>query len=140
MDRLDSQRRSALMAKVKPKNSQIELALRRELWGRGHRYRIHVRELPGTPDIVFTKKKIAVFVDSEFWHGHNWSVREARIGTNRSFWIPKIEATMARDLQVVAKLEALGWRVLRFWGNDIKKRLDWCVAKIESTLQDSKPP
>jgi DNA mismatch endonuclease (patch repair protein) len=122
------------MSNVKPKDSLIELQLRRALWSRGHRYRLHVRTLPGTPDIVFRRFKVAVFVDSEFWHGFDWQSRRDRIGTNRDYWIPKIEATMARDVIVTGQLEAAGWTVLRFWGKRIHKDLYGCVGEIEHAL------
>ena len=110
------------------------MMLRRALWARGYRYRLHVRSLPGTPDIVFRSQKVVVFVDSEFWHGHDWVVRRERIGTNREFWIPKIESTMARDLWVTQTLIDSGWTVLRFWGREIQRNLDGCLSSVEVHL------
>lgn len=69
------------------------------------------------------RKKIAVFCDSEFWHGYNWEERKRDFKSHQEFWIPKIECNMGRDREVTAKLEAEGWTVIRFWGNDIKRKL-----------------
>ena len=111
------------MSRVKNKDSEIELMLRRELWKRNIHYRKNVKTIFGKPDIAFKGKKIAVFVDSEFWHGYDWEHRKDDIKSNRDFWIPKIERTIQRDLEVNAHLESEGWLVLRFWGKEIKKNL-----------------
>ena len=119
------------MSRVKNKDSEIELMLRRELWKRNIRYRKNVKTIFGKPDIAFKGKKIAVFVDSEFWHGYDWEHRKDDIKSNRDFWIPKIERTIQRDLEVNAHLESEGWLVLRFWGKEIKKNLLDCADIIE---------
>ena len=123
------------MKKVKNKDSKIELALRAELWKRGLRYRKNVNSIFGNPDIAFKKYRIAVFCDSEFWHGYNWSERKKDFKSNQEFWIPKIERNMERDKEVTLSLEEAGWTVLRFWGNDIKKNLEQCADQIEATLK-----
>ena len=109
------------MQQVKNKDSKIEVLLRKELWSRGIRYRKNVNRIYGKPDIVFIGKKIAVFCDSEFWHGYNWEERKKDFKSHQEFWIPKIERNMERDAEVTAKLESEGWTVIRFWGNEIKK-------------------
>lgn len=119
------------MKRVKNKNSQIELMLRGELWQRGMRYRKNVSSIIGKPDIVFIKKKIAIFCDSEFWHGFDWENRKKDIKSNQEFWIPKIERNIQRDAEVTKALEGEGWVVLRFWGKDIKKRTKECADAIE---------
>ena len=81
----------------------------------------------GKPDIAFIGKKVAVFCDSEFWHGYNWEERKHDFKSHQEFWIPKIERNMERDKEVTAALEADGWTVLRFWGRDIKKNLSECA-------------
>ena len=111
------------MQQVKNKDSKIEVLLRKELWSRGLRYRKNVNRIYGKPDIVFIGKKIAVFCDSEFWHGYNWEERKKDFKSHQEFWIPKIERNMQRDKEVTAKLESEGWIVLRFWGNEIKKNV-----------------
>ncbi len=85
----------------------------------------------GKPDIVFIGKKIAVFCDSEFWHGYDWENRKKDIKSHQEFWIPKIERTIQRDLEVTEKLQSEGWIVLRFWGNEIKRDVVVCADQIE---------
>jgi DNA mismatch endonuclease (patch repair protein) len=123
------------MQRVRNKDSQIELLLRKELWRRGHRYRKNVNGIEGKPDIVFLGKKVAVFCDSEFWHGYNWEERKDDFKSNRDFWIPKIERNMMRDVTVNAVLEYDGWTVLRFWGRDIKKDVRACADAVEAALR-----
>ena len=124
------------MSRVKNKDSEIELMLRRELWKRNIRYRKNVKTIFGKPDIAFKGKKIAVFVDSEFWHGYDWEHRKDDIKSNRDFWIPKIERTIQRDVEVTARLESEGWLVLRFWGKEIKKNLLECADTIEKAYRE----
>lgn len=124
------------MKQVKSKGSQIETMLMKELWNRGLRYRKNVTRIYGKPDIVFIAKKVAVFCDSEFWHGFNWEERKKDFKTNQEFWIPKIERNIERDKEVTAKLTSQGWTVLRFWGNDIKKHLLECADKIEEAVKN----
>ena len=135
MDRLTPEQRHKNMQAVKNKDSRIERTLRRELWNRGYRYRKNVKTVYGHPDIAFIGKKIAVFCDSEFWHGFDWENRKKEIKSNRDFWIAKIERNIARDIEVNEYLRAQGWIVLRFWGNDIQKNCSECADKIESALR-----
>ncbi len=123
------------MKRVKNKDSEIEVTLRKELWRRGIRYRKNVSKVFGKPDLAFIGKKIAVFCDSEFWHGYDWENKQNEIKTRREFWIPKIERNMARDREVNETLEADGWIVLRFWGKEIKKDVSACAEKIEQALE-----
>ena len=123
------------MHRVKCKDSEIEQLLRKELWRRGFRYQKNVKTIMGKPDIVFKGKKVAVFCDSEFWHGYDWEHRNLEIKSRREFWIPKIERNIERDREVTAVLEADGWIVLRFWGKEIKKNLESCADIIEETLR-----
>ena len=127
------QRRKNMQA-VKNKDSKIELLLRKELWKRGLRYQKNRNDIFGKPDIVFKGKKIAVFCDSEFWHGHNWEERKKDFKSHQEFWIPKIERNIERDAEVTKKLVSDGWTVLRFWGNDIKKKTSQCVDIIEKAV------
>lgn len=122
------------MMRVHNKDSQIELMLRKELWSRGLRYRKNVKGIFGHPDIAFIGKKIAVFCDSEFWHGYNWEERKNDFKSNQDFWISKIERNMERDIEVNRKLETYGWTVLRFWGNDIKKNVALCADAIQKEV------
>ena len=134
MDKHTPEQRRRNMQAVKNKDSQIELLLRLELWSRGLRYRKNVNRIYGKPDIVFIGKKIAVFCDSEFWHGYNWEERKKDFKSHQEFWIPKIERNMERDAEVTAKLESEGWTVLRFWGNEIKKNTAQCTDIIEKAV------
>ena len=125
------------MQQVKNKDSKIEVLLRKELWSRGIRYRKNVNRIYGKPDIVFIGKKVAVFCDSEFWHGYNWEERKKDFKSHQEFWIPKIERNMERDAEVTAKLESEGWTVIRFWGNEIKKNTAQCADIIEKAVHST---
>ena len=135
MDRLTPEQRRKNMRAVKNKGTKIETMLQKELWHRGLRYRKNAKTVYGKPDIVFIGKKVAVFCDSEFFHGYDWEIKSKEIKSNREFWIPKIEKNMQRDKEVTDKLTSEGWTVLRFWGNDIKKHLSQCADIIESVVK-----
>lgn len=134
MDKLTPEQRRRNMQAVKNKDSKIECALRKELWKRGLRYRKNVKSIFGHPDIAFIGKKIAVFVDGEFWHGFDWENRKKDFKSHQTFWIPKIEHNMQRDIEVNEKLHSEGWIVLRFWGSEIKKHIAVCADSIEAAL------
>ena len=136
MDRHTPEQRHKNMAAVKNADSKIEVTLRKELWRRGLRYRKNVTKIVGKPDIVFTGKKIAVFCDSEFWHGYDWENRINTIHTRRDFWIPKIERNMQRDIEVTKTLEEAGWIVLRFWGNEIIKNTEKCADIVQKVWEE----
>ena len=135
MAKKTSEQISFNMKQVKNKDSKIEVLLRKELWSRGIRYRKNVTRIYGKPDIVFIGKKIAVFCDSEFWHGYNWEERKNDFKSHQEFWIPKIERNIERDREVTEKLESEGWTVLRFWGNEIKKNTTHCADIIEKVVR-----
>lgn len=124
------------MQAVKSSGSKIETMLSKALWIRGHRYRKNDRTVFGKPDIVFKRIKVAIFVDSEFWHGKNWRVHKHDHKTNIKYWHNKIEGNIKRDKEVNRKLTEDGWTVLRFWGADIENNLETCVKKIEKTLNE----
>ncbi len=134
MDKLTPEQRHKNMQAVKSKDSQIELLLRQELWKRGLRYRKNVKSVFGHPDIAFIGKKVAVFCDSEFWHGYDWANRKSDIKSNKDFWIAKIERNIARDKEVNDYLTSHGWTVLRFWGKEIQKNVTHCVDMIEKEV------
>ena len=137
MDKHTPEQRRRNMQAVKNKDSQIELLLRQELWSRGLRYRKNVNRIYGKPDIVFIGKKVAVFCDSEFWHGYNWEERKIDFKSHQEFWIPKIERNMERDAEVTARLESEGWTVIRFWGNEIKKNTAQCADINEKAVHST---
>lgn len=138
-DVLTKEQRHKNMKNIKNRDTKIEVLLRKELWNRGYRYRKNVKSLPGTPDIVLTRYRIAIFCDGEFFHGKDWEILKPRLerGDNSEFWISKISKNRERDDAVNKKLLYEGWTVIRFWGNDIKKHLDECVRVIEEAVFDS---
>jgi len=135
MDNHTPEQRRKNMQAVKNKDSKIEIMLRKELWSRGLRYQKNSSKVYGKPDIVFIGKKVAVFCDSEFWHGYDWKNKKNEIKSKREFWMPKIERNMQRDIEVTEKLQSENWIVLRFWGNEIKKNLTECADTIERTIK-----
>ena len=134
MDDLTPEQRKKNMRAIRSKDTTIELALRKALWQRGIRYRKNYKGLIGKPDIVITQYRIAVFCDSDFWHGYDWENRKARIKSNQNYWIPKIERNMKRDREVTAALVEQGWIVLRFWEHTIRKELEECVDDIQEAV------
>jgi DNA mismatch endonuclease, patch repair protein len=124
--------RSKQMGKIRGKNSKPEILLKKELWRHGYRYRTNVKKLPGRPDIVISKFKLAIFVDGEFWHGHQWEEKKEKIKSNRGFWIPKIERNIQRDDEVNEQLDELGWTVIRFWCHKILSDLKGSVLVVEA--------
>lgn len=133
-----SEKSHKMMSKIHGKDTSIELALRKELWRRGYRYRKNLKSLPGSPDIALTKYKIAIFCDSEFFHGKDWDVLKGKLqnGKNPDYWIKKIERNIERDQEKDQKLIAEGWTVIHFWGKEILKNTDECIKVIEETIFD----
>lgn len=140
MDILSKEQRRKNMQNIKAKDTTIEIMLRKALWEKGYRYRKNYKVLPGKPDIVLTKYKIAIFCDGEFFHGKDWEVLKPRLekGNNSEFWISKISRNRERDDEVNKRLLFEGWTVIRFWGNDIKKNVDECVKVVEECIWDIK--
>lgn len=136
MDNHTPEQRRKNMQAVKNKNTKIELMLRKALWARGLRYRKNSSKVFGHPDIVFIGRKVAVFCDSEFWHGYDWENKKNEIKTRQDFWIQKIERNIQRDKEVNDQLKSRGWIVLRFWGNDIKKNVELCADIVQAALED----
>ena len=128
-----------IMSAIKQKDTEPEVLLRKALWRAGLRFRKNYRGLPGKPDIVFTKAKIVVFCDGDFWHGHNWAVRglpsfEEELLSYSSFWKEKLLHNIARDKQVTEMLTNEGWTVLRFWESDIRSNVNKCVEIIKNRI------
>ena len=130
--------RSIIMGKIRGKNTKPELAFRKALYASGYRYRIDYKKLIGKPDIVLKKYKTIIFIDGEYWHGHNWEERKPKVKTNREFWIAKIERNMQRDQEVNAELKRLGYRVFRFWESEINKELNQCLQNVILYLKEQK--
>lgn len=124
------------MRNIRSSDTSIELMLRKELWAKGFRYRKNYTALPGKPDIVLTKYKIAIFCDSEFFHGKDWEVLKPRLeaGNNSEYWKKKILRNMERDDEVNKSLMFMGWTVIRFWGKDILKNCEECIRVIEECI------
>ena len=137
-DDLTPEQRRKNMQAIKSSDTTIELLLRKALWAKGIRYRKNYKGLIGKPDIAITKYKIAVFCDSDYWHGYDWENRNKRIKSNRDYWIPKIERNMKRDKEVSAALEEQGWTVLRFWEWQIRRETDQCVNIILNAVYTKK--
>ena len=137
-DDLTKEQRHKNMQNIKSSDTKIEVLLRKALWQKGYRYRKNYKELPGKPDIVFTKYKIAIFCDSEFFHGKDWEVLKPKLqkGKNPDYWIPKIERNMERDGEKDKALLFAGWTVVHFWGKEILKNTDECVKVIEEIIFD----
>ena len=128
-DRLSKEERSELMSHIRSVNTKPEVALRRALWRRGFRYRVNVKNLPGSPDIVLPKHRTVVFVHGCFWHGHNGCKEYTVPKTNTEFWVNKVARNQERDQEVWRKLEAKGWSVVIVWECELVK------AKFAGTVE-----
>lgn len=140
MDVLTKEQRRKNMQRIKAKDTKIEIILRKALWEKGYRYRKNYDKLPGKPDIVLTKYKIAIFCDGEFFHGKDWEILRPKLekSDNGAFWISKISRNRERDDEINKRLLFEGWTVIRFWGDEIKKHTYDCVKVIEETIFDIK--
>ena len=131
-----------IMSSIPSKGTKPEIMLRKALWRENLRYRVNYKKLPGKPDIVFTKYKVVVFCDGDFWHGHNWAVRgmkslDEELEGYSEYWRKKILRNVVRDQENEYELRALGWTVLRIWESDIKRDLSGCVQTVKEALFDS---
>lgn len=130
-DKLTPEQRSYCMSRVKSKDTSLEKVVRSALFNKGYRFRKHLKDLPGTPDIVFKSKKVVVFVDGDFWHGHNY---EKWKHTLNDYWSNKIERNIARDIKNFKILQENGWTVIRIWEHEIKSDFNNVINKIENAL------
>jgi DNA mismatch endonuclease (patch repair protein) len=136
LDRFTPEQRSAVMRRVPGKNSSAELKLRKLLTRMGLRYRLHRKDLPGSPDVVFPSRKLAVFVHGCFWHGHDCR-RGARMPkANAGYWSAKIARNRARDVQSQAALQAMNWRLLVVWECELKDEAA-LTARLEGALRSA---
>lgn len=137
-DVLTREQRHNNMKNIHGKDTKIEVMLRKALWNSGYRYRKNDKWLPGCPDIVLTKYKIAIFCDGEFFHGKDWEVLKPRLerGNNSEYWIGKISRNRERDDEINKRLLFEGWTVIRFWGDEIIKHVDECVKVVEEAIFD----
>lgn len=135
-----TEQRKKTMSRIRGKDTSIEIALRKALWNKGYRFRKNYKEIPGTPDICLTKYKIAIFCDSEFFHGKDWDILKPKVekGNNGKYWAKKIQENIDRDEEIDKKLLFLGWTVIHFWGKDILKNPNQCIRVIEEAIFDLK--
>ena len=138
MDNLTKAQRRKNMQHIRAKDTSIEVRLRKALWNKGYRYRKNYDKLPGKPDIALTKYKVAIFCDSEFFHGKDWEVLKPRLekSNNSQYWINKISRNRERDDEINKRLLFEGWTVIRFWGKDIVNNVDECVKVVEEVIWD----
>lgn len=131
---------SALASTIKKsilnRDTKTELELRRELWRRGLRYRVSVSRLLGKPDIVFWRARVVVFCDGDFWHGRDWTKRQARLrkGANAAYWTAKIASNVERDRRISRSLRMEGWLVLRFWESDIAQDVASIADRVATVV------
>lgn len=137
-DVMTPKQRSRTMSHIRSEDTSIEVILRKALWHKGYRYRKNYKRLPGTPDIALTKYHIAIFCDSEFFHGYNWEVKKQKLGNNREFWIKKIERNKTRDRENDLKLIAMDWIPVHCWGEAIRKHTDKCIDAIDDLVLEIK--
>jgi DNA mismatch endonuclease (patch repair protein) len=128
MDIVSKETRSRMMAAVRQRNTSLERLVAQALRKAGFYFQRNYRKASGSPDIAFPKRKIAIFVDGDFWHGYRYSQWRHKLGTD--FWREKIETNIRRDKRNFAKLRRQGWRVLRVWQHELKKDLDKTVERI----------
>lgn len=149
MDDMTPSQRRENMRKIRGKDTKSEIILRKALWHRGYRYRKNWVKLPGKPDIVLTKQRICIFVDSEYFHGKGFegsyqskkyeSLKEQiEHSNNSSYWMKKIIGNMDRDRKVDAELRGSGWVVLHFWSREVLKDPEACIKAIEETIFQEK--
>ncbi len=136
MDCHTPDQRSKNMAAIKSTGTKYEVRLAKKLWHLGYRYRKNNKNVFGKPDLTFKKYKIAIFVDSEFFHGKDWETQKHRIKSNQEFWHKKIERNIQRDMEVNNYLISEGWKVIRFWSKEIQKDLNSCINKIQKEIMN----
>ena len=134
-DTISPKRRHEIMSHIRSEDTSIELMVRHRLFAMGYRYRVNYKKLPGKPDIVFTKKKIAIFIHGCYWHGHDCGSRYAhKSQSNKAYWGPKIERTKQRDVEHIKELEAHGWKVIVLWECQIKKDFDATIDYLKYSV------
>jgi len=135
VDNLSPEHRHRCMARIRTKDTDLERAVRSSLFRRGLRFRKHVRTLPGKPDVVFPRARVAVFVDGDFWHGYQFRHWENGLS---EFWRRKIRVNRERDLHNFLALRAMGWRVVRVWQHEVEDDLEECTGRIVRAIAESR--
>jgi len=132
-----SETASRIKQRNRSRDTKAEVLLRKELWRRGLRYRLHVSDLPGKPDIVFRRVRVVVFCDGDFWHGRRWHSRREKLarGANAPYWTAKIAANVARDRRNTRLLRAAGWTVVRLWETDVLRDVARAAGRVEGAVR-----
>ena len=130
-DTMTSDQRSRLMSRVRSRDTRLELRVRNRVWSDGFRYRLHVRALPGTPDLVLPKYRMAVFVHGCFWHQHTCP-KSKRPASNRDFWDRKLDANIGRDTRILDELNRLGWIPFTIWECTLERDTDILLEALRS--------
>ncbi len=131
-DNLTPEQRSYCMSRIKGKDTGPETLVRSALHKRGFRFRKHLKELPGKPDVVFTKSKVAVFVDGDFWHGYRFTTWEHKVA---DFWKTKISKNRERDAENHSLLRQMGWTVIRLWQHDLERDFEDSIERIVAAVR-----
>jgi len=131
-----SESASRIKQRSRSRDTKPELLLRKELWRRGLRYRLHRSDLPGKPDVVFRQARVVVFCDGDFWHGRRWEQRREKLarGANALYWTAKIAANVVRDRRNTRALKLAGWTVIRLWETDILRDVGRAAARVEAIV------
>lgn len=132
MDKFSKEKRSFIMSRIRDRDTSIELAVRKKLWSLGFKgYRLHKFKAFGKPDIVYTGKKVAIFIDGDFWHGY---ILKKRAGKLSEYWLNKITKNKKRDKAYTRKLKEAGWKVVRVWEHELLKDFESALNKIVGAL------
>lgn len=134
-DKISRETRSHIMSSIRSKNTKVEMLLRKALWNAGHRYRLYAK-LPGRPDIIFNSRKVVIFVDGDFWHGHKFKKLLPKL--KNKFWVDKIKRNMERDKEVKRQLKRQGWDVIRIWEHQIRQNPQSCINLIQSRISEER--
>lgn len=136
-DTVSQKRRSEIMSHIQSQNTSIELLVRKQLFAQGFRFRVNYKKLPGKPDIVFTRKKVAIFIHGCFWHGHDTGCRYSHVPQSRTeYWSEKISRTKERDKNHINELTSNGWCALTIWECEIRKNLQNVIDRIVDILNE----
>jgi DNA mismatch endonuclease (patch repair protein) len=134
-DNLTLEQRSYCMSRIKGKDTGLEMRVRSALYKQGLRFRKNVKELPGKPDIVFSKARVVVFVDGDFWHGYRFPLWQDKVS---DFWKEKISKNRERDIKNHSILRQMGWTVIRLWQHEIQRDFEACIERILMMVRGKK--
>lgn len=139
-DTISTDRRSKIMSHIKSKDTSVEMMVRRCLFTMGYRYRVNYKALPGKSDIVFTKKKIAIFIHGCYRYGHDCGSRYAHTSkSKKNYWRPEIQRTQQRDQEHIRELESPGWKVIVLWECQIKDHFEQTIDNLMGNIRNNIP-